>query len=86
MKRALSLVLLLMFLTTPALAYNIEMLDEITYGAKIQSQDIILKSKYVDIGAEIGTTDLNNSDSIKNGMFAMGVVTIKCISLFDLTK
>lgn len=86
MKKTMLLAILLLGISFPAFAGNLEMLDEITYGAKIQSQDIILKSKYIDIGAEIGAFDFHNSDSIKNSAYAMGVITIKKISIFDFTK
>lgn len=85
MKKLLTLGLMLLA-TTPVFAANLEMLDEITYGAKIQSQDIILRSDYIDIGAEIGAFDFHNSDSIKNSAYAMGTITIKKFSIFDLTK
>ena len=86
MKKILALVAVIALLATPCFAANLEMLDEMTLGAKVQSQDIILKSKYVDVGAEIGAFDLHNSDAAKSSFYAMGTVTIKCISIFDLTK
>ncbi|MBW1812082.1 MAG: hypothetical protein JRJ39_00040 [Deltaproteobacteria bacterium] len=70
----------------PAQAANIEMLDEMTLGAKIVSPDIILNSEHIQIGVEIGATDLHNSDSAKNSFFAMGIVTIKGWSIFNLLK
>lgn len=79
------LVAVLMFSATPVFA-NIEMLDELTYGAKIQSQDLILKSDHIDIGAEIGTFDFTNSKTIKDNFYAMGVITIKGWSIFNLSK
>lgn len=87
MKKSMLVAMLLLAISAvPAFAGNLEMLDEITYGAKIQSQDIILKSDYIDIGAEIGAFDFHNSDSIKNSAYAMGVITVKKISIFDFTK
>ena len=68
----------------PVFAANLEMLDEMTLGAKVQSLDCILTSDHVDIGAEIGATDLHNSDSAKNSFYAMGVVTIKGWSIFNM--
>jgi len=79
------IMLALVLCAVPAFAVNIEMLDEITLGAKIQSQDLILKSKHIDIGAEIGAFDLHNGDSAKDSFYAMGVITIKKFSIFDLT-
>ena len=70
----------------PAMAANIEMLDEMTLGAKVQSQDIILKSEHIDIGAEIGAFDLHNGDSAKDSFYAMGVITVKGWSIFNLMK
>ena len=84
--KKLVMLLAVMFVSSPVFAGNLEMLDEITYGAKIQSQDIILKSDHIDIGAEIGAFDFHNSDSIKNSAYAMGTITIKKFSIFDLSK
>ena len=67
----------------PAQAKNLEMLDELKFGAKVQSQDLILKSEHIDIGAEIGVKDLTNSDTAKNTFYAMGTVTIKGFSIFN---
>ena len=69
----------------PAQAVNIEMLDELTLGAKVSAPNLIVKHKNFSIGAEIGAFDLHNSDSAKDTFFAMGIVTIP-FSLFDLTK
>lgn len=85
MKNGIILAVLLMFLAVPVYA-NIEMLDELTIGAKIQSHDLILKSNHIDIGAEIGAFDLYNSDSAKETFYAMGVITIKGFSLLDFSK
>ncbi len=41
---------------------------------------IVLKSKYIDVGAEIGAFDLHNSTSAKNSFYAMGTITIKKIN------
>ena len=68
----------------PVFAANLEMLDEMTLGAKVQSLDCILTSDHVDIGAEIGAFDLHNSDSAKESFYAMGIITVKKFSIFDL--
>lgn len=70
----------------PVFAANLEIFDELTLGIHIKADDIILKSKNVDIGVEIGSWDVSNYDNAKNSMFALAVVTIKVGSLFDLTK
>jgi len=80
------MVLAIMLATVPVFAANLEMLDEMTLGAKVQSLDCILASDHVDIGAEIGAFDLHNSDSAKESFYAMGVITIKKFSLFDWTS
>jgi len=74
----------LVFSAVPAFAGNIEMLDEMTLGAKVQSLDCILSSNHIDVGAEIGAFDLHNGDSAKDSFYAMGVVTIKGWSIFNL--
>lgn len=88
MKQALVLIVVLAvaFVAVPAFAANLEMLDEMTLGAKVQSLDCILTSDHIDIGAEIGAKDLTNSDTIKDSFYAMGVVTIKGWSIFNLKK
>ena len=91
MKNRIMLVLLLMVFMAmvgvmPVFAQNIEMLDEMTLGAKVQSLDCILTSDHVDIGAEIGAKDLSNSDSAKASFYAMGIITIKKWSIFDLSS
>ena len=68
----------------PVFAANLEMLDEMTLGTKVQSLDCILTSDHVDIGAEIGAFDLHNSDSAKESFYAMGIITVKKFSIFDL--
>lgn len=87
MKKLLTILITVALITlggTPVFA-NIEMLDELTLGAKVQSLDLILKSDHIDIGAEIGAFDLSNSDSAKDTFYAMGVITIKGFSIFNLT-
>ena len=90
MKRLILAFALIVLIATPTFAdsipSNLEIFDEIKLGIKIQSQDIILKSKYVDVGAEIGAWDITNYDNSKLNMFAMGTITIKKVSIFDLTK
>lgn len=91
MKRIMLCLAVLMFMCVPiaqadSIPSNLEIFDEMTLGVKIQSQDIILKSKYIDIGAEIGAWDISNYNTSKLNMFAMGTITIKGISIFDLTK
>lgn len=80
------IVMAVMFGGVPVFAANIEMLDELTLGLKVQSQDLILKSKHIDIGAEIGAFDIHNGDAAKDSFYAMGVITVKGFSLFDLSK
>ena len=82
----LAVVLIVAFIAVPACAYNIEMLDEMTLGAKVQSLDLILSSEHVDIGAEIGAYDLTNGDTAKDSFYALGVITIKGWSIFNLNK
>ena len=77
-------VMLLAVCVVPAQAANLEMLDEMTLGAKVQSLDCILTSKHVDIGAEIGAKNLSSSDSAKSSFYAMGIITIKGWSIFNL--
>ncbi len=88
MRKAILIVALLVAVATvmagPVFASNLEMLDEMTLGAKVQSLDCILTSDHVDIGAEIGAFDLSNSDSAKGSFYAMGIITIKGWSLFNL--
>lgn len=71
-------------MAVPAQAANLEMLDEMTLGAKVQSLDCILNSDHVMIGAEIGAYDLSNGDSAKESFYAMGIITIKGWSIFNL--
>ena len=80
----LTLILAVTLLAVPAFAGNLEMLDEMTLGAKVQSLDCILTSDHIDIGAEIGAKDLSNSDSAKESFYAMGIITIKGWSIFNL--
>ena len=80
----LTLILAVTLLAVPAFAANLEMLDEMTLGAKVQSLDCILTSDHIDIGAEIGAKDLSNSDSAKESFYAMGIITIKGWSIFNL--
>lgn len=88
MRKALILMIVLAvaLCAAPAFAVNIEMLDEMTLGAKVSAPSIILTSDHIDIGAEIGTKDLTNSDTIKGSFYAMGVVTIKGWSIFNFTS
>ena len=67
----------------PALAYNVEMLDEMDLGIKVKSDDIIFTSKHIDLGAEIGAFNLENSDTAKASTYAMGVVSIKGFSIIN---
>ncbi len=67
----------------PALAYNVEMLDEMTLGAELKSDDIVFTSKHVDIGARIGARDLENFNSAKASAYAVGVVSIKGFSIIN---
>jgi len=85
MKKIITLTLAVLLGTIPVFAANLEMLDEITLGAKVQSQDLILKSDHIDIGAEIGAFDLHNSDAAKNSFYALGTVTVKGFSIFNLS-
>lgn len=85
MKRMIVLLIAVALLMAPAVGFcaNLEMLDEMTLGAKVQSQDLILTSDHIDIGAEIGAFDLHNSDAAKNSFYAMGTVTVKGWSIFN---
>ena len=80
----LLMVFIAMVSVMPVCAANLEMLDEMTLGAKVQSLDCILTSDHVDIGAEIGATDLHNGDAAKGSFYAMGIITIKGWSIFNL--
>ena len=90
MRNRIMLVLVLMVFIAmvsvmPVFAENIEMLDEMTLGAKVVSPDIILNSEHIQIGAEIGATDIHNGDSAKESFYAMGIITIKGWSIFNLS-
>jgi len=80
----IAVVMLLMFaVVSPAFAYNIEMLDEMDLGIKVKSDDIVFTSKHIDLGAEIGAFNLDNSDTAKASAYAMGVVNIKGFSIIN---
>ncbi len=79
----LAVVLMVALVAVPAFAYNIEMLDEMDLGIKVQSQDIVFTSEHIDLGAEIGAFNLKNSDTAKQSSYAMGVVTIKGFSIIN---
>lgn len=83
MKKLIIIAVVLLLCTSSVFAANIEMLDEMTLGAKISAPSIILKSDHINIGAEIGAFDLSSGDSAKGSFYAMGVITIKGWSLFD---
>ncbi len=68
---------------TSALAYNVEMLDEMDLGIKVKSDDIVFTSKHIDLGAEIGAFNLKNSETSKASAYAMGVVTVKGFSIIN---
>ena len=62
---------------------NLELWDEMTIGGKIASTDLLLSTKYVDVGAEIGVMDFSNFTNSKGSAFAMATVNIKNVRILN---